>query len=57
MEFADRDSAAGLDVNAVAILDQPTGGGQQTVDISAGAILWLARGWNGHGRFVAYFTA
>src|ERR1035437_3169558 len=27
LEFADGDSAAGFDVDAVAILDQPTGGG------------------------------
>ena len=28
LEFADGDSAAGFDVDAVAILDQPTGGGE-----------------------------
>jgi hypothetical protein len=49
-EFADGNAATGFDVDAVAILDQPAGGGEQAVDVSAGAVLWPALGWDGHGR-------
>jgi hypothetical protein len=56
-EFADGNAAAGFDVDAVAILDQPAGGGEQAVDISAGAVLGPASGWDGHGRFATYLTA
>jgi len=57
LEFADGDSASGLDVDTVAILDQPTGGGQEAVDVSAGAVFWLARGWHGHVRLAPNNTA
>src|ERR1017187_745499 len=50
LEFADGDSAAGFDVDAVAILDQPAGRGQEAVDVGAGAVLRLAGGWHGHVR-------
>ena len=55
-EFADGDAAAGFDVDAVAILDQPAGGGEQAVDVSTGAVLGPAPGWNGHGRLAVYLT-
>jgi hypothetical protein len=55
-EFADGNAAAGFDVDAVAILDEPAGGGEQAVDISAGAVLGPTSGWDGHGRFAAYLT-
>jgi hypothetical protein len=38
-------------------LDQPTGRGQQAVDVSAGAVLWPSLSWDVHGWFVTYFTA
>jgi hypothetical protein len=44
LEFADRDTAGGFDVDAVAILDQPAGGDQEAVDVSAGTVLGFAPG-------------
>ena len=55
-EFADSDAAAGFDVDVVAILDEPTGGGEQAVDVSAGAVLGPASGWDGHGQLAVYHT-
>ena len=52
-EFANGDSAAGVDVDAVAILDEPSGSGQQAVDVGAGAIFGTANGWRNHALFVS----
>ena len=48
---------AGFNVNAVAIFGSANRQRQQAVDVSAGAVLWPAPGWDGHGRFVGYSTA
>jgi hypothetical protein len=47
-EFANRDTATGFHVDAVAILDDPPGSGQKTVDVGAGTVFGTATGWRIH---------
>src|ERR1019366_9055267 len=49
-ELTDSAAAASFDIDAIAILNEPAGGGKQAVDVSAGAVLGPAPGWDGHGR-------
>ena len=56
LELANRDAATGFNVDAAAILDQPSGRGEQAVDVCAGTVFWPASGWGDHERFVASLT-